>query len=137
MQLLIDIKNTGENKSPPFKVHIICQRLSQISRADNDQVVFLIKAEYAADGRVEILHIITVALLTESAEIVKILPDLRRRHMHQPAQLLGRNPLHSLILQLAEESEIPGKATDYCLRNFFCHCFQPPVKSLFWILSPL
>ena len=83
--------------------------------AYDDQMMLLIQAQDAGNLRIQVLHVIAVSLLPKAAEIVEILPDLRGRHMHQTAQLLGGNPLHALILQFTEETEIPGQTPYHCL----------------------
>ena len=56
VKFLIDIKHTRKNKASAFKIHIISERLSQVSGADDDQMMFLVKAQYAADLRIPVSY---------------------------------------------------------------------------------
>ena len=66
----IYIEQTFQNKAAPLKRSLICERLSQISRSDNNKIMRFIKSQYLADLCIKILHIISIPLLSESAEIV-------------------------------------------------------------------
>ena len=114
-QLRILVKHPLENKPSPLKIHIIAKSPPKVAGADNYKIVLLIQSQYLSNLIVKILHIITVTLLAKSPEIIKVLTDLGCRHLHQFAQILGRYPLHTLILQFSKISEIPGQTSDDCL----------------------
>ncbi len=113
--LRIIVKNPPEDKASALKVPVIHQRLSQMTGADDDQIVLLIQAQYPSDLLIEIFHIVSVPLLAKSPEIIQILSDLGCRHLHDIAQLLRRDALDPLIFQFTQISEIPGKAADHSL----------------------
>ena len=97
----IDIKCSLERKSPVLEIHVIDQGLSQIAGADQNHIMLLVQPQYLADLFVQIAGIVSVSLLPETAEIIEILPDLRGSDVHDPAQLLRRNPLDTFVLKVA------------------------------------
>ena len=57
--------------------------------------------------------IVSVALLSESAEAVQILPDLRGGQPHLSGKLLGGDPNCALCCQLTEKPVIARQAADH------------------------
>ncbi len=113
--LRVDIEDSPEDKPSALKVPVIDKRLPEMPRPDDDQVVLLVKPQYPADLLIKILHIVAISLLAETAEIVQILSDLGRCHLHDIAQFLGGNSLDPLILQFTQIPEIPGQTADHSL----------------------
>ena len=106
----INVKNAAYQKSPSLKIRVICQRLTEIPGSDNDDSVFLIQSQNSSDLRIQVLHIITVALLPEAAEMIQILAYLRCRYIHFFTQLLGRNTHDIFFEQLSKVTVIPRQA---------------------------
>lgn len=75
-QLRIAVKDSLYHKTSGLEIRIACQRASKVAAADNDHVVNLVQTKNLADLGSQIFYIITIALLSETAEIVQILPDL-------------------------------------------------------------
>ena len=90
-----------------------------MSDTDNDNIVYAVQSENFGDLLSKILHIITVALLPETAEIIQILPDLRGGHLHLLTEFTGRNPLNAGLLKFTEIPVITGQPLDNGFRNFF------------------
>ena len=76
VQRRIIIKDPGENKAAPFKIHIIGKRLSEVACPYNNQVVGFVQPQNPADFLIQIFDVVAVALLPESAKVVEILSDL-------------------------------------------------------------
>ena len=57
----------------------------------------MVKSQNLADFLIQICGIVAVPLLTETTEIIEILPDLGSRHFHDTAEFLRRDPLFSGI----------------------------------------
>ena len=87
--------------------------MSEITTTNNDHRMLLVHTQNLADLIIQEFHIISISLLSKSAKIVQILPDLRCRHLHFRAQLTGRNALDSIIQHLAKISVISRKPFDY------------------------
>ena len=68
------VKRPLKRKSPVLKIHIIDQRLSEITRADQDHIMLLIQTKDLADLFIKITGVVSVPLLAEAAEIVEVLP---------------------------------------------------------------
>ena len=127
----IYIKQTLQDKSAFLKRRVIRKRLSQISCSDYDKVMGFVQSEDLADLRVQMLYIISVSLLSESSEIVQILPDLRCRHMHLLAQVAGRDPLYACIEQFPQKPVIPRQPGYNCtgyfsVFQFYHHPYNTP-----------
>ena len=75
-ELWIDIKHTLDNKSTSLKIRIVGNSLAQVSGTDNNQVVLLVNSQNLCYLSIQVLYIISVSLLSESSEIIKILADL-------------------------------------------------------------
>ena len=84
----IDIEDPPEDKPSALEIHVIDQCLSQMSRSYNDQIMLLVQSQDLANLFVEILHIVSISLLSEPAEIIQILSDLGRGHLHDITQFL-------------------------------------------------
>ena len=124
----IHIKKTLQNKSASLKGRIICKRLPQITRTDDNKIMCLIQAQDLADLCVEIFHIVPVALLSESSEIIQILTDLRCGHMHLFAQIVRGYPLHTRLEQIPQIPVISWKSGDDCAGYFsMFQSYRPPL----------
>ena len=88
-QCRINIKKSGNHKSSLLKLYIICQRLSHITGTDYNNVVLSIETKDFSNLLIQILHIITVSLLTKTTKIIQILTDLRSSYFHSHTQLIG------------------------------------------------
>ena len=88
-QLRIVVKNSDQLKAAFLKIGMICKGMTQVARADNNGFVSARKPQNLSDFVIEILNLIAVALLSEAAEAVQILPDLRRRNTHFFTQMFG------------------------------------------------
>ena len=53
-----------------------------MTRSDDDHLVLLIDVQDLRDLIVKIPDVVAVALLTEAAEVIEVLTDLRRRELH-------------------------------------------------------
>ena len=82
-------------------------------------MMFHVKSEYLTDLLIQILHVISIPLLSKTTKIIKVLTDLGSRHLHKPAQILRGDPLHPVIPQFPKIPEIPRETTDHSLRNPF------------------
>ena len=60
-----------------------------MSHTDDNDIMYFIQPQNPTDFLVQKGHIVTVALLAETSEIVQILPDLRGCHIHSHAELIG------------------------------------------------
>ena len=76
LQNRIHIEQPNRPEAAPLEGGVIRQRLSEISRSDNHHVVYSVQAKDLADFIMKVPYIISVALLSESAEIIQILTDL-------------------------------------------------------------
>ena len=83
---------------------------AEVSSADDDYLVVLVKTEDMPDLTSKLRHVVAVALLTESAEAVEILTDLRSCKPHFLRQLTGGDLLNILVEQLAEETVVPRQS---------------------------
>ena len=104
----INIKNPTENKASTLEIPVIYKRLSQMSCSHDDQIMFFIQPKYSADLVIEIFHIVSIPLLSEAAEVIQILPDLRRSNLHDITQFLRGNSLDPFIFQFTQIPEISG-----------------------------
>ena len=132
-QLGIDIKHPFDHKTSPFKICIIGDCLSQISGSDDDQIVLLVDSQNLCNFRVQIFYIIAIALLSEAAEIIQILADLRSCNLHAVAQFIGRDTLHSFFNQLPQIAVIAGQSRNNRFRYFLA--FHPVPPSPYMIQS--
>ena len=81
--LTVTVKYTFNDETSLFEIHIVRKSLSKISRTYKDKIMLLVKAQYSSYLIVKVLHIISLPLLAETSEIVKVLPDLGCRHLHE------------------------------------------------------
>ena len=78
----IYVKDSYQLKSPFLKIHIIGKCLSKITGTQDDHRVGDIQSQDLTDLCIKIMYIIAIPLLPETAEIIKILTDLRSCGMH-------------------------------------------------------
>ena len=76
--------------------------MPQISGAYQYHVMLPIESEYLSYLPVQRFYVVTIPLLTETTEIIEILPDLRSCRIHDIGQILTRYPFHTLILKLPQ-----------------------------------
>jgi hypothetical protein len=88
---------------------------TEVSGTYDDGVVALADTEQLADLGYKILDVIAVALLSEAAEAVEILSDLRRGDIHYLRELGGGDAESALLEQIREISVISWKSFNYCL----------------------
>ena len=78
----IYVKDSYQLKSPFLKIHIIGKCLSQITSTQDDHRMNGIQSQDLTDLCIKIMYIIAIPLLPKTAEIIKILTDLRSCGMH-------------------------------------------------------
>ena len=111
-ELGVDVEHSGEMEAAFFKVDIIRQRLADVARAANNHIITFVQPEDFPDFLVQQLHVIPVALLPEAAEVVQVLPDLRRGNPHTLAQLFGGYACDVIIQQIPQITVITGEPFD-------------------------
>ena len=72
----IDVKKRFNLKPALCKILIICERLSEIPGAYDNQILLLVNSKQFPDFRMQMRHMIAVTLLSESAEGIQILAYL-------------------------------------------------------------
>ena len=127
-QVRVAVKGRLEQEAPGSELHIVDQSGTQMSGTDQDHIVLMIEPQNLTDLLPQIGYVISITLLAETAEIIEVLTDLGGGHIHDPAQLLGGNPLYALFLQISEISVIPGQPADHRLRNTFISHLSPNVS---------
>ncbi len=123
VQLRAHVKDRLGDEPVLFKI-IVRQRMPEITAADDDHGMDPVHSQNLADLIMEIFYIIPVPLLTKPPEIVQILPDLGRSHLHFVAQLSGRNALHPTVQYLSQIPVISRQTFNHCFRylSFFHSC---------------
>ena len=111
------------------------EKIITVARADYHGIITVVGSEDIKYLSIELFDIVAVALLTEAAEAVDVLPNLRRREVHPLAQLLRRNLLHTCAFQFPQMPIISRQPTDYRVRHMPCHPHSPPVHLLSWGIS--
>ena len=59
-----------------------------MSGTNNDDIMCGIESKYLSDLLIEILDIVSIALLAKASKVVQILTDLRGGHIHAAAQII-------------------------------------------------
>ena len=78
----IYVKDTNQPEPALLKIHIIGKCLSQITGTQNDHRMNGIQSQDLTNLCIKIMYIIAIPLLPKTAEIIKILTDLRSCGMH-------------------------------------------------------
>ena len=78
----IYVKDTNQPEPALLKIHIIGKCLSQITGTQDDHRMNGIQSQDLTDLCIKIVYIIAIPLLPKTAEIIKILTDLRSCGMH-------------------------------------------------------
>ena len=68
--LRIDVEHPYDGKTFFVIFRVICQRLSEISRPDDDHLILSVKSENRIDFLIKTFDVVSVPLLAEAAEIV-------------------------------------------------------------------
>ena len=68
------------------EIKVLQQRMAQMARADDDQLVIVVNAQDMANLGAKLGHVVAVALLAEFTEAAEVLADLRCRDVHLIAQ---------------------------------------------------
>ena len=113
-QLRIGVKRTEQAKTARGKIEVIEQRAAQIARADQNSGALILQAENRAQLLQQLIDIVAVALLSKTAEAVKVLPDLRCGQPHTLGERAGGNALYAFALELADVAVITRQAPDHC-----------------------
>ena len=77
--------------------------------------MLLIQSQYLTDLTVQIFYIISVSLLTETTEIIKILTYLGCGHFHKSGKFLRRDTFYAFILKFPQISKVSGQSADHSL----------------------
>ena len=111
-QFRIHFKYPGHNETRLIIIGMVHDRLTQVSRADDDHLIPPVQTEDGADLIVQPLNTVAVALLSETAEIVQVLADLRRGVPDQMAEFTGRDLVDALLSQFVQVSAKTGMGVD-------------------------
>lgn len=102
--------------------------MSQIARADHNEMVIIVYAKYMADLCAQFLDVVPIALLAKFAKTAKILPDLRSGDIHFLSERVGGDPHHAVAVQAVQLTEISRKTPNNRVGNvFFLHVFDTPL----------
>ncbi len=113
----IFIKHSAKIKSGKRKIDICGEGTSEVADAYEYRFKFFIKPQDFTYFIMEKCYIITVALLTESAEAVEILPYLRGGKAHQFGKLLRGDSADAFFEQFTQKTIITGKSAYNSTRN--------------------
>ena len=72
-----------------------------------------------SDLSAQLLHIITITLLSKFAEAAEILADLGSGNVHLLAQRVGGDSHHTTVAQVGQLTVISGKTPNNSVRNIF------------------
>ena len=70
--------------------------MTEIADPRKDHFMCIVYSKDLADLLMQILDIVAVPLLSETAEIIEILSDLGSGDFHNAAEILGRDPFRSI-----------------------------------------
>ena len=115
----IAVEDANQPAAALLEINVCGDRFAKIARTDQDDPGFLMDTEDIADDLAQFLDMIAIALLTETAEAIEILPDLRGGQPHSLRQFTGGDTLDLLALQIPEKSVIPGQTADHGVRDIF------------------
>ncbi len=115
------IKNAYELKAAAFKLCIGGKGSAHMTGAYHNGGVAPIQTENVGDLRSEHFNVISVSLLPEAAEAVKILPYLRGGNPHSLAELLRGNPFRAAFIKVGQVPVISGQTIDNRTRYFLPH----------------
>ena len=97
------------------KVKIVQQGATKVAHADHDEMMVVVYAQNMADFRAQLFDIVAIALLSEAAEIIKVLTYLGCGHFHQSGKLLRRDTFYTFILKFPQISKVSGQSADHSL----------------------
>ena len=87
--VFVPVEDAGDRKALFLKIHMGQDRSAQIARSDQDGLFGQVQSQDLADLFPQRYHVVAIALLTESAKAVEILPDLRSGQTHFRRELTG------------------------------------------------
>ena len=111
-QVCIYIKNANDIKSVGPKTGVLGQCLPHIAGAYHNHIILFINSKNPSDFIKQVVHVVSVSLLSKSAKIIQILANLRSRYFHFGTEFAGRNPFDSLLFQFSKVSVITRQTFD-------------------------
>ena len=105
---LLYVKGGQQLKAVVGELKIFNKRPSQVAGAQHHDGVAPVDAQDLSDLFLEPVHLISIALLAESAKTKQILPDLGGGQPHRLAQGAGGDADHPLALELGQLTVVTG-----------------------------
>ena len=109
----LDVKGGDQLYAPVGEAEVLHQRAADVADADQDRGKAPVRAENTGDLGAESGYIVAVALLSEFAEAVEIMPDLGGREAQLLPQLSGLYFVDAVLAELIQLSQIARKAADH------------------------
>lgn len=116
-QIGVAVKDTYKFAASGLKIYMSSDSSAKIACADDYRFEIFVNTEDLAYLVIEILNVVAVTLLTETAEAVEILSDLRCGELHQLRKFTGRYALDSELHQFSEKAVVPRHTVYYRRRD--------------------
>ena len=101
-QLRTGVECTQQLKAARREIEVVEQGAAEVAGAQKNRRASCAQAQDRAELLLQLFDIVAVALLTEAAEAVEILPDLRCRQPHPLGQCARGDALRAFGFQLAD-----------------------------------
>ncbi len=123
------VEGCVQRKTGLLKMEIVHQGVTEVARADHNQMMMIVHAQDMADFGMQLLHIIAVALLSELPETAQILPYLRCGNIHLLPQRVRGNPDLAPGFQFWELAVVSGQTPDDSVGDIFFFQSVPSLNS--------